>query len=78
MADYDEGRGQLAQVTLIKKDGMLVMSENSLGRFLVRHQADVGRLTMITRDNQPTAVLVPYEIWFQVQHFISTVISRET
>ena len=55
---------------------MLVMSETSLGRSLVRHQADVNRLTMVTRDNQPTAVLVPYETWFQIQHFVSTVIER--
>jgi hypothetical protein len=64
-------------MTLLKSDGMLVMSESSLGRALIKNEVDRQRLCMTTRENQPTSVLVPYEIWFQIQHFVATVISRD-
>lgn len=56
---------------------MRVMSETQLGRTLIREGSDPGMFVMATRDHKPTAVLLPYEIWFQVQHFISRVIERE-
>jgi hypothetical protein len=53
---------------------MRVMSEPQLGRTLIQQGLESSELIMCTRDHKPTAVLVPYEIWFQVQHFISRVI----
>jgi len=53
---------------------MRVMSETQLGRALIRDGVESDGLIMCTREHKPTAVLVPYEIWFQVQHFISRVI----
>lgn len=50
---------------------MKVMSETGLGRELVRVGVDSTELVMTTRDHKPTAVLVPYEMWFQIQHFVS-------
>ena len=61
---------------LVTSSGMKVMSESGLARQLLRIGVDSTELVMATRENKPTAVLVPYEIWFQIQHFISRVIER--
>ena len=61
---------------------MLVVSRSVAGIMLrggdKRYPEDLptNRLTMIIDDKQPTHVLVPYDIWFQVQHFVSMVLER--
>ena len=63
-------------MTLVTNSGMKVMSEAGLARQLRLEGIKSTDLVMTTRENKPTAVVVPYEIWFQIQHFISRVIER--
>lgn len=62
---------------LITRSGMKVMGESAAARMLIgRTERKVDEVILLTKDTQPTLVLVPYEIWFQIQHFVSQVIER--
>lgn len=68
--------GEQASGMLNTKDGMTIASMSQVGRSLMRDKESVKNLTLITDGHNPVAMLVPYEIWFQVQHFVHRVIER--
>lgn len=66
---------------LIGRDGMKISSCTSLGRTLMR-PTDSGlpldQVIVAERNNAALGVWVPWEIWFQIQHFVSRVIERDS
>lgn len=62
---------------LVTKSEMQVMSESCLGRMLIKPPGYQDELIMVLKGVTPTAMLIPYSAWIEVQHFISTVIERK-
>jgi hypothetical protein len=61
--------------------GLQVVTAAALGRTLYGHSHSLALnfndLIMVVEGGKPVSVLIPYDVWFQIQHFVSTIVSRE-
>lgn len=65
---------------LIARDGMKITTCGGLGRTLVGktdgRPLPLNDVIICTDGTEPKGVWVPWEIWFQIQHFVNRVIER--
>jgi len=60
----------------VLNEKMTVIGTTAFGRKIITHKDEINDLMLIVNDQKPMGVYVPYDIWFQIQHFIHTVIER--
>lgn len=65
-------------MSLVQSEGMQVLTKAALARKLAGRGPDPlsNDLTLIIEDAKPLGVFIPYDIWFQIQHFVSRIIER--
>jgi hypothetical protein len=60
---------------------MLIQSRGTFGKLLCNTTAnkkeDFKDIRIVSDKDEALGVFVPYEIWYQVQHFISRIIERD-
>lgn len=58
------------------REGVTIIGTTAFGRKLISEARTITGLTMVVNDQKPMGMYVPYDVWYQIQHFVSTILER--